>query len=178
MGLKIHAAGLECAGALALALGHRATSIDHLEHMTDDMAPLLKSTGAVATLLPGVALKNWRAVAPARLLIAEGAAVALASDFNPHHTPTLSMQAVVGLACAEMGMTPAEAIVAATINGAHALGRAARTGSLEPGKDADVLLLNIDDYREMPRCFGVNLVYSTIKRGQRIYQEGAIRHAG
>ena len=78
----------------------------------------------------------------------------------------------------QMGMTPAEAIVAATINGAHALGRAARIGSLEPGKVADLLLFNIDDYREMARCFGVNLVHSTIKRGQRIYQEGAIRHAG
>jgi imidazolonepropionase len=141
------------------------------------MAPLLKSSRPVATLLPGVALKNRGALAPARLLIAEGAAVALASDFNPHHTPTLSMQTVVGLACVQMGMTPAEAIVASTINGAHALGRSARTGSLEPGKDADVLLLNIDDYREISRYFGVNLVYSTIKRGQRIYQEGAIKRA-
>ena len=177
MGLKIHAAGPDCAGALALALGHRATSIDHLEHITDDMAPLLKSAGTVATLLPGVALKNWGPLAPARLLIAEGAAVALATDFNPHHTPTLNMQTVVALACMQMGMTPAEAIVASTINGAHALGRAARTGSLEPGKDADLLLLNIDDYREMSRYFGVNLVYSTMKRGERIYQEGAIRRA-
>jgi imidazolonepropionase len=177
MGLKIHAAGPGCAAALALAIGHRALSIDHLEELTDDLAPLLAIGRTVATLTPGVSLRNGNAMAPARLLIAEGAAIALASDFNPHRTPTLNMQSVVGLACMQMAMTPAEAISAATINGAHALGRAERIGSLEVGKEADLLLLGIDDYREMGRYFGVNLVHMTMKGGKAIYQEGAVRRA-
>jgi imidazolonepropionase len=74
-----------------------------------------------------------------------------------------------------MAMTAAEAIAAATINGAHALGRAGRIGSLEPGKDADVLLLNTDDYRDLGRYFGVNLVHMVFKRGARIYREGELR---
>ena len=101
----------------------------------------------------------------------------MASNFNPHHTPTLNMQTVVALACMQMGMQPGEAIAAATINGAHALGRGERIGSLEPGKAADLLLLNLDDYREMARYFGANLVHATIKRGQVVYREGTVRRA-
>jgi imidazolonepropionase len=84
------------------------------------------------------------------------------------------MQAVVSLACLRMGMTPAEAITAATINGAHALGCAEKFGSLEPGKIADLLILNISDYRELARHFGTNLVHSTMKRGEFIYEEGLV----
>jgi imidazolonepropionase len=175
MGLKVHADGPGCNMAMVLAIGHRAASVDHLEHVTEDGARLLSKARIVATLMPSAALAKWGPVAPARVLIAEGAAVALASNFNPHHTPTLNMQTVVALACMQMAMLPGEAISAATINGAHALGRADRIGSLEPGKSADLLLLNLDDYREMARYFGVNLVHAAIKRGSVIYQEGAVR---
>jgi imidazolonepropionase-like amidohydrolase len=113
-----------------------------------------------------------------RSLIDAGAAVAIASNFNPHRTPTWNMQAVIAIACHELGMTPAEAIAAATINGAHALARADRLGSLTPGKDADVILLNTDDYRDLGRYFGVNLVHVTIKRGVVIYREGELRGPG
>jgi imidazolonepropionase len=127
--------------------------------------------------MPSAVLQQWGPVAPARLLMDAGAAVALASNFNPHHTPTLNMQTVVALGCMQMGMRPGEAISAATINGAHALGRADRIGSLEPGKSADLLLLNLDDYRDMARYFGANLVHATIKQGQIVYREGVVRRA-
>ena len=111
---------------------------------------------------------------PARDLVERGAAVALASNFNAHHTPTLSMQTVVALACLEMGLTPEQAISAATINGAHALGCAGRIGSLEPGKAADAIILETPDYRELASQFGVNLVQLTIKNGRIIYKQGEV----
>ena len=89
--------------------------------------------------------------------------MALATDFNPGTSPTYSMQMVLSLACTEMRMSPAEAIAAATINGAHALGRADRIGSLEPGKQGDLLVLKVSDYRELPYYFGANNVHLTIK---------------
>jgi imidazolonepropionase len=106
--------------------------------------------------------------------VERGAAVALASNFNAHHTPTLSMQTVVALACLEMGLTPEQAISAATINGAHALGCAGRIGSLEPGKAADAIILETPDYRELASQFGVNLVQLTIKNGRIIYKQGEV----
>jgi imidazolonepropionase len=84
------------------------------------------------------------------------------------------MQMVISLACSELGLSQAEAISAATINGAHALGRGQRCGSLEPGKSADLLLLNVKDYREMPRQFGVNHVHMVLKNGMVVYQEGEV----
>jgi imidazolonepropionase len=128
----------------------------------------------MATLLPAVSLHNGGYHAPARALIDSGAAIALATNFNPRHTPMLSMQAVVALACLRMGLTAAEAISAATINGAHALGSADRVGSLEPGKSADLLLLDVSDYRELARQFGANLVRLTMKRGKPIYRAGEV----
>jgi imidazolonepropionase len=178
LGLKVHAAGPGCAPAVALAVGHRAASIDHLEHLSPDLAPLLANGRTVATLIPSAALNPWGLIAPARALIDNGAAVALASDFNPHHTPSLNMQTVIALACLQMRLTSAEAIAAVTINGAYALDRADRIGSLELGKAADLLVLNIDDYREISRYLGVNLVHVTIKGGATIYEEGAVLRAG
>ncbi len=128
----------------------------------------------MATLLPYASFQTGGPGAPARALIDAGVPVALASNFNPLLTPTFNMQTVVALACLRMKMTPAEAISAATVNGAHALGRGHRAGSLEPGKLADVLILDASDYREIARRFGVNLVYMTIKRGEIIYREGAV----
>lgn len=177
LGVKVHAEGPGCAGAVALAVGHRAVTVDHLEHLTLDLVPLLADTYTMATLMPGAALDAWTPLAPARALIENGAAVALASNFNPHHSPTLNMQTVVGLACMRMGMSAAEAISAATINGAHALDRGDRVGSLELGKQADLLLLNVDDYRDLARSFGLNLVHLTLKAGTAIYREGAVLRA-
>ena len=177
---KVHADTADPAAAITAAVANFAISVDHLEHATAVEAALLAGSCTVATLLPpvsfhdGLARSGARPYAPARSLIDLGAAVALASNFHPRHTPTPSMQTVVALACRYMGMTPAEAIVASTINGAHALGRADRVGSLEPGKQADVLILNGPDYRALAHEFGVNLVRATIKRGDTIYEEGEV----
>ena len=174
MRLKLHADGITPADAIAAAIESGVTSIDHLEYATTADAELLGRAGTIATLLPCASFHAECRYAPARTIIEAGAPVALATNFNPHHTPTLNMQAVVNLACLRMGMTAAEAVTAATINGAHALGCADKLGSLEPGKLADLLILNISDYRELAHHFGTNLVHSTMKRGEFIYEEGPV----
>ena len=132
--LKVHAEQFSHTGAAALAVQLGAASADHLDRVTArDIAALARSK-TIATLLPGACFHLGASeYPPARRLIRGGAAVALATDFNPGTSPTLNMQMVLSLACAQMRMTPAEAICAATFNAAHALGRAHRLGSLEPG---------------------------------------------
>ena len=172
--LKVHTGGAGPTQAVTAAVERFAASIDHLEYATAGDAALLAGACTVATLLPGAAFQHGGPDAPARALIDAGAPVALASNFNPLHSPVLNMQTVVALACLRLRMTPAEAIVASTINGAHALGRGDKTGSLEPGKLADVVILNASDYRDMGRDFGANLVRLTMKRGEFIYREGEV----
>ncbi len=99
-------------------------------------------------------------------MVALGVPVALGTDFNPGTSPTYSMPMVVALACLGMRLTPAEAIAAATINAAHAIGAAEEVGSLEAGKAADVVILDVPDYRHLPMRFGVNPVHTVVKRGQ------------
>jgi imidazolonepropionase len=165
-GLKIHAEQFARTGAARLAVELEAASADHLEQAGEEDIRALAQSNTIATLLPGSVFHlGLSAYAPARALIEAGAAVALATDFNPGTSPTFSMQMILSLACTEMRMSPAEAITAATINGAHALGRADRLGSLEPAKQADLLILNVEDYRELPYYFGANNVHLTIKRG-------------
>jgi len=173
--LKIHADQFVHTGGARLAIELGAISADHLEQANEDDARALAMSSTIATLLPGsVYHLGLHRYAPARLLIAAGATVALATDFNPGTSPTYSMPMVLSLACVEMRMTPAEAISAATINGAHAILQADRVGSLEPGKDADVIVLDAEDYREIPYHFGSNTVSMTIKRGRVLYQEGKV----
>jgi imidazolonepropionase len=164
--VKIHAEQFSSSGAALLAVELQAASADHLEQSGDREIRALASSNTIATLLPGSVFHlGLRGYPPTRALIDAGAAVALATDFNPGTSPTYSMQMVLSLACTEMRMSPAEAIAAATINGAHAILCADRVGSLEPGKQADLLVLNISDYRELPYYFGVNNVHLTLKRG-------------
>ncbi len=168
-GLKIHAEQFARTGAARLAVEMGAASADHLEQAGDEDIRALAQSNTIATLLPGSVFHlGLRTYAPARALIEAGAAVALATDFNPGTSPTYRMQMVLSLACTEMRMSPAEAIAAATINGAHALRLADRTGSLEPGKQADLLILNVQDYRELPYYFGTNNVHATVKGGRPI----------
>ena len=173
--LKVHADQFTCDGGALLAVQHGAASADHLEYACAEEVEALAHSGTVATLLPGSAfyLGSSR-YAPARALVEAGAAIALASNFNPNTSPTYSMPAMLALACSQMRLTPAEAIAAATINGAHALRRAAQVGSLEVGKAADFIVLNAADYREVPCRLGVNPVHITVKRGRIIYREGAV----
>ena len=110
-------------------------------------------------------------------MIDRGVAVALATNYNPVSSPTHNMQMILTLACCKMNMTPAEAISGATINGAYAVGLGDRIGSIEFGKDADLILLKVPDYRELPYHFGVNLVAMTIKKGRVIYQASSVKWA-
>jgi imidazolonepropionase len=173
-GLKIHADGASPAAAIALAVQHNVVSIDHLEHAAACQARQIAEGGIMTTLLPSASFSGDGRDAPARALIDAGVAVALGSNFNPHLTPALNMQTVVALACGRLGMTIEEAISAATINGAHALGCAEKVGSLEPGKSADLLILNAGHYRDLEHSLGTNLVHLTMKRGKFIYKEGEV----
>jgi imidazolonepropionase len=131
--LKLHAEGSAAGAAVELAMQHGIISIDHLENATAEAVAALGRSETIATLLPCHSFHHDGPYAPAHALIDAGAAVALATNYNPCLTPTLNMQAVIKLACSRMGMTAAEAVSAATINGAHALGCARQVGSLEPG---------------------------------------------
>lgn len=142
-------------------------SFDHMDYVSDDELPLLAKSNTVATLLPGaVYFLGLKQYPPARKLIDAGAAVALATDYNPGTSPTTNMQMVLSLACTQMKMSPAEAIAAATINGAHALRMAERKGSIDPGKDADFAVFAVRDYREICYWFGSNLCGMTIAGGE------------
>jgi imidazolonepropionase len=171
-GCKIHADHHNCGGAVALAAEYGVTSIDHLEYASLDHARILAAVGAIATLLPPASFRHGHD-APARTLIDAGVAIALGTNFNPAHTPSLSMQSAVSLACLQMGMTPAEAITAATINSAHALQIAKSVGTLEIDKLADILILDTSDYRDLGYQLGSNLVHTTIKRGEVLHTLGA-----
>ena len=171
---RVHADGDGPGEAAALASELRLAGVDHLENLAATEPGAAMTSGPVITLLPGLAFHRGSRPAPARALIDAGAAVALASDFNRSDSPILNMQTVVALACREMKLTPAEALVAATINGAHALGCAATAGSLGHGKPADLIVCNASDYRELGHPSGMNLVHLTMKRGEFIYQEGDV----
>jgi imidazolonepropionase len=162
---KIHADQHSCAAAVSLALEHSATSIDHLEYATMEQARLLAASSTMAVLLPGASFRRGHP-APARTLLDLGVAVALGSNYNPWHTPSLNMQTAISLACLQMGMRPAEAVCAATVNAAHALRAADGVGSLECGKSADLLILRTSDFRDLAYQLGTNLVQTTMKRGQ------------
>jgi imidazolonepropionase len=141
-------------------------SFDHMDHVNDADVAKLAECDTVATLVPGanyfLGLKEYP---NARRLIDAGVAVALATDYNPGTSPTISMPMAMSLACTHMKVTPAEAITAATINGACALRVADRKGSIEPGKDADLVVFDVPDYREIPYWFGVNRCEMTVLNG-------------
>jgi len=167
---RLHAEQLSRTGAARLAILMRAASCDHLEHVNKSDIQALGKSETVATLLPGcnfhLGLKQY---APARALIGAGAIVALATDYNPGTSPTLSMPMILSLACTQLRMTPAEAITAATVNAAYSLGREKSIGSLEVGKQADIAVFEVADYREIPYYFGGNLCWMTVKRGRVIH---------
>jgi len=144
-------------------------SVDHLDCVLDDDLAELAQASTVATLLPAanyfLGLKHF---APARKLLEAGVAVALATDFNPGTAPTPSMPMVLSLAATQMRMTPAEAIAAATINGAYALNLGDRKGSVEAGKDADLAIFAVEDYREIAYWFGDDCCETVIVAGQPV----------
>jgi imidazolonepropionase len=170
---KIHAEQLTHSGATQLAVRLGAASCDHLEHVNSADLRALGKSKTVATLLPGCDFHlGLRDYAPARKLIDAGAIVALATDYNPGTSPTLSMPMILSLACNQLRMTPAESITASTINAAYALRRQKQIGSLEVGKLADIGVFDVQDYREIPYYFGVNTCWATFKKGGLIFKAG------
>ena len=167
--LKIHADEFDNLGGAALAAELGAASADHLVVTSDaDIAALGKSD-TVAVALPctpfGLAERHYT---PAKKLLEANAMLALATDCNPGTSWNESMQFAIALACRYMGLTPAQAIAAATINAAHAIRRSDTIGSLEVGKQADMLILSVSDYRQVGYRYGTNLVKQVVKRG-RVY---------
>jgi imidazolonepropionase len=171
---RMHAEQLSRTGGTQLAVKLGAASCDHLEKINRADIRALAKSNTVATLLPGCDFHlGLQRYAPARALIAAGAIIALATDYNPGTSPTASMPMILSLACTQMRMTPAEAISAATINAAYSLNRSKQIGSLEVGKLADVAVFEVDDYREIPYYFGMNTCHTTFKRGQIIYSRSS-----
>jgi imidazolonepropionase len=167
---RLHAEQLSHTGAARLAVEMQAASADHLEKLDEADIRALGLSNVVCTLLPGCCFHlGLTHYAPAGALIESGAAVGLATDFNPGTSPTVSMPMILSLACTQMRMTPAEAISAATINPAYSLRQHDRVGSLEVGKYADLAAFDVADYREIPYYFGVNHCSLTMKRGLVIH---------
>ena len=165
LGLRAHLGQLS-ETRLAPFLQCKPASLDHMDYVNDDDISALAASDTVATLVPGANYFLGLSRYPeARKLIASGAAIALATDYNPGSSPTPSMAMAMSLACTHMKMSPAETITAATINGAWALGIAHRKGSIEPGKDADLAVFDVRDYREIAYWFGTNLCALTIMNG-------------
>ena len=169
--VKLHADQLRRSGATLLGIEMDAVSIDHLEQINAQDFHALACSNVIAALLPGSVFHlGSHCYPPARSLIDAGVPVALATDFNPGTSPTINMQIVLSIACSQMRMTPAEAIVASTLNGAHALGMADQIGSIEVGKQADLCIMDVADYRQIPYFFGMNHCKVTIKKGEIVYQ--------
>lgn len=167
LGLKLHADEFEPIGGATLAVELGAVSADHLVRTTDEQLAALAASDVIAVSLPGTPFGlGHHDYTRARRLIELGGALALASDLNPGTCWCESMQFIVALACRMLKLTPAEAINAATLNAAHALNLGRYVGSLEVGKQADVLVLDAPDYRHLGYRFGTNLVDTVIKRGQ------------
>lgn len=173
--LRIDAGAMREPGAIALAVQLGAVSIRVGADTKEQEARLLAESQTIATLLPGPAFYLGKPGNPeARLLIDSGAAVALGTEYNPETSPSTSMQAMIALACRAMQMTPAEAVTAATINAAHTLRRAGTVGSLEAGKSADLLILSVQDYRELAGHFGVNVVEMVMKSGDVLVERARV----
>jgi imidazolonepropionase len=148
LGVRAHVCQLT-ETALQPLLRFGVASFDHMDHVSDVDIKRLARLESVATLVPGANyFLGLERFPPARKLIDSGVAVALATDYNPGSSPTVSMPFVLSLACTHLKMSPAEAIAAATINGAWSLRLQQRKGSIEPGKDADVAVFDVADYRE------------------------------
>jgi imidazolonepropionase len=166
LGLKLHADELKACGGAELAAALDAVSADHLGAISEKGIAALAKSATVATLLPGTMLFLGKAKqAPARALIDAGAAVALATDFNPGTSPTVNFPLMLTLGVSQLRMSLAETLTAATVNGAAALGLAGETGQIAPGFAGDLSLFAIADVRELPYWYGARLCVGTWKAG-------------
>ena len=173
LGVRAHVCQLSPC-SLAPLQRFRPASFDHMDHVGDEDISALAQQETIATLVPGANyFLGMSAYPPARRLIDAGVAVALATDYNPGSSPTSSMPFVLSLACTHMKMLPAEAIAAATINGAWSLRLQATKGSVETGKDADLAGFECGDYREIPYWFASNRCTFTVLSGTMVASGGS-----
>jgi imidazolonepropionase len=168
--LKIHVDEFEPLGGTRLGVELGTVSVDHVVSTPPDEIELLGRSQTIAVSLPGTPFGlAQRDYTPAKAILAAGGALAIATDLNPGTTWNESLQMIVALACRYLKLTQAQALAAATINAAYAIGRGDSIGSLEIGKQADVLIMDVSDYRSIGYQYGTNLVRSVIKRGQVVY---------
>jgi imidazolonepropionase len=163
--LRLHGDQFTEAGAIPLAIELGARSVDHLEATGRDGVHALAASDVAGVLLPASALFLGHPMPPARALVEAGAAIALATDFNPGSSFCESLPLVCSLACTQLGLSPAQALTACTVNAAHVLGRADSKGRLAPGFDADILLLDAPDWRYLAYHLGGNVVSEVIAGG-------------
>ena len=170
--IHLHADELTPLGGAELAVELGALSADHLVHISSDGIRALAGSPTVAVLLPGTSFFLRSAFAPARTMVSAGCAVALATDCNPGSSPTESMPTILTLACLMMGLTVEEALTAATLNAAAAVGRASEIGSIEVGKRADLTILSGPTHHHLVYHFGVNPVRHVVKNGHVVVRDG------
>jgi imidazolonepropionase len=169
LGLRMHADQLSLSGGAKLAAELGTMTADHLEHTDAAGIAAMRSAGVQPVLLPGSVYALGASRYPAaREMIDAGLAVVLATDFNPGSSPTPAMTMILSLASTHMKMTPAESITAATINGAFSLNRGHQIGSLEPGKLADFVIHDSDDYRELAYFFGIEHPWKVFVAGKEV----------
>ena len=169
--LKIHADEIYQLGGSELAARVGAVSADHLLKASDEGIRQMRDAGVISTILPLTAFGLKEEYAPARKMIDEGCAVALASDLNPGSCFSNSIPLMVALGCIYMNMSIEEVITALTINGAAAVDRADKVGSIEPGKAADIIFLKFPSIHFMPYHTAINLVETVIKNGDTVYHK-------
>jgi imidazolonepropionase len=166
LALRLHGDQFSEQGAIPLAVELGARSVDHLEATGDEGVRTLADSDVVGVLLPVAALVLGRPMPPARALVDGGAAVALATDFNPGSAFCESLPIVTSLACTQLGLSPGEALGAVTVNAAHVLGRADRIGRLAPGYEADLVLLGAPDWRHLAYHVGGEVVSAVVRSGR------------
>lgn len=162
---KLHADQFASIGGTELGIQLNAVSVDHLEHLSEKGLGALKKSATIATVLPGSSFFLSEPYAPAREIIDAGIPLAIATDFNPGSSMSFSMALMLTIACTQMHVTPEEAIAAATLNGAAALGLSHEVGSIEVGKEADIVVYDVPNYRTIPYHYGSNHVWKIVKNG-------------
>ncbi|MFD0693287.1 imidazolonepropionase [Paenibacillus sp. GCM10027628] len=174
-GLKIHADEIEPMGGAQLAGKLGCISAEHLIAASDDGLEAMQQAGVIAVCLPATSFNlRLKHHARARRMIELGLALALSTDYNPGSSPTESIQLVMTLGCLNLGLTPEEVLTAVTINAAHAIGRADSIGSLEAGKQADLVIFNADNLAYLPYHFGINHVHTVFKQGKMVVTDGKL----
>lgn len=171
---KIHADEIEPYEGAELAAEVGAISAEHLLVASDEGIRRMAEAGTIAVLLPGTAFFLRAPFARGRLMVDSGVPVAISTDFNPGSSPTISLPFIQNLACLNMGMTMEEVITATTINAAYAINRGDEVGSLEAGKKADIVILNVPNYKQMQYFYGMNHTHTVIKGGQVVVKDGVL----